>query len=348
MLMRDAVNLLMLMGVDSESIIEDSDRDWVRCACPLASATHSGGIDSNPSFGIHIREGEFSQYKCFTCGRGTVSDLIHRYNFLIDNYNPKVSSYYIESQYANEAKQQTYKDKYSKEEREAKDCITEIPEDLLSQFPLLYGAIGGVALRAKEYLLNRGVSLDVAYEYKIRFDKYSNLILPFIDLDKKIYGLHIRSITDKVFWHFSNKSVRYNKPNCWFGMSNWNFKVPTIVVEGQFDLLRIKTLAPELNVIASCGTPSFAKLSRLSVCNEVICGYDADEAGRKYVGTTVHQLMNSNAAVRVYYIDWSLCNIKDAGELFDKSQLLQCLREKVLCDAKVARHEYVDKYKKTI
>jgi len=346
MLMSDAVELLVLMGVDYDSIIEDADRDWVRCKCPLASATHANGQDSHPSFGIHIREDNFSQYKCFTCGRGTVSDLVHRYNFLIDNYNPKVSSHYIESQYKNAEKQVTYKDKYTKEERNAKDSIKEIPEELLDQFPLIYGSIGGVALRAKEYLLNRGVSLDVAYEYQVRFDRHSNLVFPFIDLDNKIYGLHIRSITDKVFWHFSNNAIRYNKPDCWFGMSKWNFKEPTLLVEGQFDLLRVKTIAPELNVIASCGTPSFAKLNRLSVCREIICGYDADDAGRKYVTTTRNQLVNSNALTKVYSVDWSICKIKDAGALFDKSQLLQCLREKVLCDPKVARHEYVDKYKK--
>jgi len=320
----EAVQLLELMGIPSLDIIID-DRGWARCQCPLASGLHRNGVDEHPSFGIHVKDGNYSTYKCFTCGRGTVSDLVHKYNFTAKNPNSDVSSFYLESQYRKEeAAVLEFKDKYSREP--AKQVIRPVPEHILSTHIPLKGVIGGQALRVKEWLMSRGIDPRVAYLYDVRMDNLGNIAFPMTDTDGVIYAIHLRSITNKFFWHVKdeNENISFYKPDVWFGLPQWNPTQPTIVVESQTDLLRLKTLNPELNVIASCGPLGPIKVARLNLCSEVWLGYDADDAGRKYTINTVKWIKSDMC--KFWRLNWRPG--KDAGNLVDSVQLAQIIRNK--------------------
>ena len=53
--------------------------DWVTASCPLAPWTHAGGLDRNPSFGVHEGTG-VSGVHCFSCGfSGGMMQLVRKY-----------------------------------------------------------------------------------------------------------------------------------------------------------------------------------------------------------------------------------------------------------------------------
>ncbi len=73
MKLHDICRLLELLGAENIDINEP----WVRCSCPMAGILHESGKDDRPSFGaVENLEGE-SGYHCFTCGGGSLYDLLH-------------------------------------------------------------------------------------------------------------------------------------------------------------------------------------------------------------------------------------------------------------------------------
>jgi hypothetical protein len=49
---------------------------WLQIRCPFAPWRHAGASDSHPSFGITIKEGSRSSYKCFSCqSKGRLASL---------------------------------------------------------------------------------------------------------------------------------------------------------------------------------------------------------------------------------------------------------------------------------
>lgn len=58
---------------------------WLSGSCPFAFATHSGGVDNHPSFGVRVGGTGPSYFKCFTCGqKGTFSQAVALLGYLRD------------------------------------------------------------------------------------------------------------------------------------------------------------------------------------------------------------------------------------------------------------------------
>lgn len=308
------LRLLSLMGVAGQDI--EQSGQYLNCSCPLAKATHAKGTDSNPSFGIQISDEGLSFYKCYTCGSGSVSALVHRYNFAL-GYRPELNAFYMDSQYNIELENiDIYPDIY--EEKDI-DIIPEVPEDLQEEYPLLEGAIGEAPAQVRDWLEGRGISLKVAYKYETRYDRYGNVIFPTIGRDEKIYNMQFRSTTDKAFWYLKDEEhdMHFRKDLSWYGEQFLNL-TSVVVVESQTDVLRLKSLGVLDPVIASCGNVTNAQLK--SITSPIwFLGFDADEAGDRNM-RRVYKAVHSSA-VSVYYLDWSLAGIKDGGELRDVEQL---------------------------
>ncbi len=316
------LKILEYMKVPYDSI--ECTGEWVNCSCPLASATHSKGTDNNPSFGIQTNADGLSFYRCFTCGSGTLSGLIHRYNFAV-GYNPALNAFYMDSQYAIDLEDiATYKDKF---------IFREVPEDLpvpydyRHKYPLLENALGTGPADIRGWLKRRGIRLDVAYKYKTRYDKYGNIVFPIIDKHGEIYSMQFRSIHDKAFWYLENKELnkKYSGYQHWYG-EQFADDVSALLVESQTDVLRLKSLGIPGTILASCGGVSHAQLETLTAPT-LYLGYDADKAGWANQKKTIRKMHSS--ALNIWVLDWGVAGIGDAGELVTASQYDKVFNAKI-------------------
>lgn len=316
------LKILELMGVGSSEIVVSGD--WVNCSCPLARATHKNGTDNNPSFGVQTSDDGLSFYKCYTCGSGTLSSLIHRFNFAI-GYRPHLNAFYMDSQYDIDLEDTSiYKDKFTIEKEE---IVHEVTNDHLYNYPLLQGAIGEAPLKVRDWLGDRGINLEVAYKYETRYDKYGNVIFPTIGTDGVIYNMQFRSTTAKAFWYLKDEEndVSFRKDQHWYGEQFVNL-TSVIVVESQTDVLRLKSLGIQDPVIASCGNVTNAQLNRITAPIWFLA-YDADMSGDKNAHKT-YQVVQSSA-VNVFKLDWGFVGIKDAGALSSIEDYMYVYKNKI-------------------
>jgi hypothetical protein len=303
--------------------------DWIMSCCPLAAATHSEGVDEKPSFGIHIKnEAKICNYNCFTCGSGTLGDLICRYNFLI-KYVPEVNALYLNLYHdilgEKDRPPVEFNDKWARQV--VKEKGRNIPVQILKQNPLLNKkSIGECAVRARKWLFNRGISEAVYTQYSVCHNSRGDVVFPIID-EGKVWDMHCRLWDRKQFYHINSEEETYGKEDVWFGIQFFDVTKPVILVESQTDLLRIKTLAPELQVLACCGSVSKEQLNRLHNAVKYL-GFDADRPGRKYVIKAVRQLYEES--YKMYFLDWNVVGVKDAGELQNKQQLKEVLLKRKL------------------
>jgi hypothetical protein len=320
----EAIQLLKLMRVPADTI--DYSNGWVKSSCPLAPATHSGGTDENPSFGIKISD-DLSYYNCFSCGHGTVSGLIHRFNFEVE-YIGAVNKYYGDTQYSIDGSNRLdYEDKFSQTVSET--VQKPVPVEYLDKYPLLEEAIGAAALRVREWLLCRGIALEVAYQYQTRFDVYGNVIFPMIGPDgTTIYALQFRSTADKKFWYFKDEisGEEFPKGAIWYGHQTLTGD-SVLLVESQTDVLRLKTLGVKMPVLASCGSVTHGQLNSLYQKDYYI-GYDADNSGEQKKRRTIFTLQSS--AQRIFVLDWSTVLRNDPGDLGSRNELTEVYNNRLL------------------
>lgn len=89
---REDIHTFIKAASGSNAEIVDH-KDWVNTPCPLAFATHDGGTDSSPSFGISI-DNLSSKYNCFTCGsKGTMTGLVKKLERLSGESYPLLEEY---------------------------------------------------------------------------------------------------------------------------------------------------------------------------------------------------------------------------------------------------------------
>ncbi|NCU31821.1 MAG: toprim domain-containing protein [Candidatus Moranbacteria bacterium] len=115
--------------------------------------------------------------------------------------------------------------------------------------------------------------------------------------------------------------MEWGKHDTFFGMEHLDITKPVVVVEGAFDVLRLKTLGMK-NVIGTHGGISHKsdKLNRLKNLS-VISGFDADEPGLKF-----HKALERFFGKPIRRLDWSLVGCKDPGELKTKEDLQEVLK----------------------
>lgn len=270
--------IILFLGALHANQITPSGQ-WVKSCCPLAPWTHKTGHDSNPSFGVSVAPGARSYYNCFSCGKGSLEELLH----VMEMHSLNSPHYNFAACHAllDEEKEVMPLPEYAEVHTPAQ-VFSEWPEYCLSKF----SPATAVPI-AMEYLLNRGVDAADAALYRLQYDyKKEMVVFPYWDVYGRLAGARGRSIMPGV--EGTSKHYDYTFQgvnNCryvWYGEEVLNTPGAVVIVEGQFDRLRVrkahnKTLA---NLTAQ---PTWEKMKKLSDCPKIIQIPDNDAAGDKSV-----------------------------------------------------------------
>lgn len=303
---QDILTFLRLIPTDKIRVGDE----WITATCPLASARHKGGVDSEPSFGVKINEEGPSNYNCFGCGSGSLSHLLH-----VLMWTTGVRQEAIDFLILNECfngvdhhEGNIFVDCYAGEDKAEHLVPIPVPDFILERYPLLENQNTSEAKRCQYWLRSRGVDGADIHRYAIRYDPDGPFVMfPFIDLDGKVYKLHRCWINSK---RFSYEKGEWGKKDIWYGMQFYSTAYPVCLVESETDLHSLRKYGMT-RVLASCGSVSKEQLSRIA-SDTVILGYDSDEAGKRYCLKTIEELPTVTLFVRLH---WDRIGLKDAGDL---------------------------------
>lgn len=256
---------------------------WVTAGCPLARWTHKNGKDSNPSFGITTATGKPSHWNCFACGSGSAEDLLqaveyhlHKNNLIALDYgvNIGVARHLLDSEYVG---LQALPD-YMEFQENAQHEFQEWPLYWLDSF-----IPASMNDEARTYLLGRDVSSDEQSAYNLRWDSQRRMVVfPYFNVYNKFAGARGRAIDQGVTGHKKHFDYTWNSVNnsrlCWYNEQCLELDGPVVVVEGQFDALRVLKAYPKV-VANLTAKPTWAKLCRLQQSETVIHIPDNDGPG---------------------------------------------------------------------
>lgn len=272
---KQATAFLKALGVKSVN----ATSNWVMCSCPLAPFTHKSGKDSNPSFGVTLSSGE-SRYNCFTCAGGSLEDLVSTLDFHCQK-NPELYKVYDlkaarEILYGENVEVFQLPEFEEFMESDHKP-FEEWPEWFLSNFPSALSSD-----KAMSYLTSpkRRLSEALVLKYDLRYDQSRNMVLtPYRNVYGKLAGIRGRGLPDSMMEHYDysfNKSN--NAKQVWCGEETLNLEGDLIIVEGQFDRIRVAETYPK--VIANLtAKPTEAKVRKLAGMDKVWLMLDNDKTG---------------------------------------------------------------------
>ena len=292
------LGFLHALGVNKNQV-EYSQTGWSKCACPLAPFTHRSGQDSNPSFGVSTYEGKVV-YNCFSCGSGTLETLISTLDFHIE-------------------RKPLYREKYDLEEArrvlnspdfsyvplpDFEDALAEVAEvvpwdeDYLASFPL-----ASKMTAAKTYLDARGVTVEDCDKFDIRYDTMRREVcFPIRDVYGRLTGVRARSITQFGLKHYDHTYKDINNSALVFLNEQAIASMePVVVVEGQFDMLKVSKVYPYVMANLTAGI-SGNKLERLLQAEAVLLMLDNDETGRRKAEKIQAYLFDHNQSVATVFV----------------------------------------------
>ena len=289
---------------------------WAQCSCPLAPFTHKSGTDSNPSFGVTVGD-EPSNFNCYVCAKGTLADLVGQLMLYCQKYPEQAYRYDLAK--AQEILQHEH------------DKITVLPE-YKEMVPSPYVEFQEWPeywledylpweqhYRSKEYVLfERRVHYSVADIFGLRYDPAKDMVVsPFRTASGKLAGARGRAVDadcDKKWRHYDypwNK-VR-NSGLVWFNERALNLPGPLVLVEGQFDCMRIWPFYKKVMAILSAKTTLY-KQRKLTACDQVVLMLDDDKTGQDKTQEWIRYLSGHGVQVGVLSVPEG---VKDAGECHD-------------------------------
>lgn len=263
-------------------VFSERTKGWAKIQCPLAPYLHESGRDSNPSFGIEIKNSRPSTAHCFTCGfTGDLGELITelKYRAGKDSDMDLVEARKMaEEDEEGGGMEIAYADEDEKEgERES---IHYFPEDWLETFPHAEDSEDTLA-----YCESRGVPRWVIKELGLRYDVGEHRIcFPIRDDFGDLIGLHGRGLTSditpkyRMYTYPARKGN--NNPQFWYGEDTVDWDKPVVVVESVFDYLSVYRCYK--NVICPLTAQiSTRKIKRIQDALFLVLIFDSDKPGRK-------------------------------------------------------------------
>ena len=306
--------LYRLLKLAKMSVYRD-DGQWLTVSCPISYKTHTDGDDANPSCGISYDTDKPSIVNCFACGSRPLSSVL----FILysdGKISNEVFSFFLENEIL---KDEPYK------VLEVKDIF----DITISKNKPIPGVIFDRLLPA-----NRVLSAQRFFKRRRINSNYLNglffwdgsIVFPLKDAEGNVYRLHCRNMHSKAkkrFFYLEPSDFgltgEWSKKGLWYGLDSIDASKPIILVEGEFDRLRLMSLG-YFNVLASCGPLGKEHMIYLKeLCPTCLyLGFDSDKRGRQYSNKIISYFKNYTP---LYYLDWSIAGIKDAGDIKNQQQL---------------------------
>lgn len=269
------IKLLSCLGVNNASV----SGEWIRSSCPLGFHRHKGGVDKKPSFGIHISDGR-SGFLCYSCGLRSrdLSDLITELTFALraPAHQPPAMNL-IAAQALIDA--ETDPDYPGVEW--AAPVVQEFepfPDWWLESFLPVFKFPEAIA-----YLRKREVPLSMWSDLELRFDSERKMVcFPYYNMAGLLAGMRGRAVVTGASYRHHDYSWNYRNNSKLVLMNEHriDWKQPVVVVEGEFDLIRVLNIYP--NAVASLtASLSEPKCMTLALAASIIGFFDNDEAGHR-------------------------------------------------------------------
>lgn len=299
-----------LMAIGRPNAIQRGS--WVTSSCPLALWTHKSGKDSTPSFGLSL--GKNSRYNCFACGKGSVEELLGAVELYAKDSSLgldfKLARSMLDEEFQEEVSMPEYLEFPSSEEQE----FQELPEYWLESFQSIHEFPEAVLWLAKR---DNGLGVPVYQwsEFDLKYDPSRSMVVaPFRNVFGKLAGARGRSILSGVtgwqkHWDYSWNKIR-NTRLVWFNEQALQYEGPVVVVEGQFDCMRVSEKYRKV-VANLTALPTWPKMQRLLQSNAVILICDNDEAGEKAEKEYRYFCTSNNLFLSVLSLP---IDVKDPGE----------------------------------
>lgn len=255
--------------------IRVKDSGWIEASCVLAPWTHKNHADHTPSFGLRVVPGERTFFSCFACRSGSAEELLQVLE-LYARHGPY--DFARCHQLLSDDEQTVVALPEYQEFGQPGPVFIEWPQYWLDSFKLAEWVP-----EASTYLAGRGVAKDTVMQFDLRWDsKRQMVVAPYRDVYGRLAGARGRSI---VVGEGSHKHFDYTYQNvnnarlCWYYEQSLNLPGPVVVVEGQFDVMRVAQVFPKV-VGALSAKPTWEKMKKLSESPCVIQIPDRDEAGQ--------------------------------------------------------------------
>ncbi len=266
--------------------MSQSGTGWLRASCPFAQWTHRTGKDSKPSFAIKL--GADGGYRCLSCGeKGGSRKFVARLEELSGRDMKELRQALRDQAPAG------LLSKLNKAMRKAPTLkrvagisvgsalappkmADPVPETDLQ----LFGPVDRSPV-AKSYLEKRGISPKTAEYWELGYhDVSGRLTIPVRDCDGTLRGISGRSLTGQTppYLH----STGFQRAYYLYGEDHLtaHYQRTGILVEGQFDVLRLASLGYD-NVVASLGT-AVTEFQVEKICQfftTLVVFFDGDDAG---------------------------------------------------------------------
>lgn len=244
---------------------------WVVGTCPLAPWTHKSGKDTNPSFGLTVAPGQHSNYNCYACASGSAEELLQTLEMYWAK-DPRGSPMDFAS-----ARQLLEDEELAVLPLPGYQEFAPPPHGVFEEWPLHFinsflPALGSV--EAKTYLYSRLLTDEEILRWGLRWDSQRRMIVaPFYNVYSQLAGARGRSVeAGTLGWnkHFDYTFNKVNNSNLvWFNEQSLQLPGPVVVVEGQFDAMRVAKVYPKV-VANLTGKPVIGKLHRLLQSSQVI------------------------------------------------------------------------------
>lgn len=265
--------------------IHHTGGEWAQCSCPLAPMTHGKGSDANPSFGVSVGEGQ-SAFNCFVCRKGhtlaellgIVEMLLPKWPLLKPRYNIAKAREILDAEESNIALLPEYAELVPSPYTEWREW----PHWWLDSFQPV-----NMSKRATKYLDYRQITTGTRGDFKLRYDPARDMIVcPFFDHEGRLAGARGRLITlpgeldHKKLKHYDYafNGVR-NSHLTWYNEQVLDAKGPMLIVEGQFDVMRVWPHYAKVMAILSAKAPIY-KMRKLTGEDQVVLMLDGDDTGQ--------------------------------------------------------------------
>lgn len=271
-----AVAFLQALGAKQ---IRDKENGWVEAACPLARWTHKNRVDHSPSFGLRVAPGERSNYLCFACRQGSAEELLQTIELYAQGSEAQNYDFARCHQILADEEYVVPLPEYGEFAQKVQPFM-EWPQYWLDSF-----VPAEMVQASASYLTHRGVTLETVMQYRLHYDKKRQMIVaPYWDVFSRFAGARGRSIVKGAAYAHHDYTFQgvNNARLCWYHEAVLNLPGPVVVVEGQFDVMRVAQVFPKVvgNLTAK---PTAEKMKKLGDCGLVIQIPDRDEAGHESV-----------------------------------------------------------------
>ena len=279
--------------------IRDKGNGWIEASCVLAPWTHSHQQDVTPSFGLRAVPGERGYFKCFACREGSAEELLQTIElYAKSSLNPLEYDFPAAHQVLADETIAVTLPGY--QEFKAQPVMEPWPEYWLESFQKAEWSVDAMV-----YLGNRDVSVQKAWDFDLRFDtKRQMVVAPYRDVHGRLAGARGRAIVAEApFKHYDYTYQHVNNARfVWFGEPSLNLPGPVVVVEGQFDTMRVAQVWPKV-VGALSSKPTWEKMRKLTYSPLLIQIPDRDEAGAQSMVRYKEMCKTLNIPYRHIWLD---------------------------------------------